>query len=381
MTGVSARVRAQPDAPHARPATAGRAVTTGSPSAFHDPTRQRGRPSAGRRDRCCDAADPGQGRARHGHGRRRGRRRRRHDAVRRPARRRRHLAGRPGRDDPRPDRTVGRGQDDDHPASHGGPDPDIRHGPGAGRGAAQVPAPDPRAARLHAPVVHALPGPDGPRERRLRGVAVRDDVPAPAAPDPRGPPAARPVGRPEPASRATVRRHAAPARARVRARPRSRPAVPRRADGRDRPAAAGERLGGAPPVARGRPDDAGHDPVHQRGRVVRPRGADRGWPPPRPGDPGRPAARGVGRRRHRDRDRRAVRRRPPRGPAVRPRRAPDRSTASHGHRRRCRTGHARRGRRDPGARRRGRERPRGATHIRRGLHGARRTGPGRARPG
>ena len=71
----------------------------------------------------------------------------------------------------------------------------------------------------------------------------------------------------------------------------------------------------------------------------------------------------------------------PRGPAVRPRRPPDRAPASHGHRRRCRAGHARRGRRDPGARRRGRERPRGATLVRRRLHGARRTGPGRARPG
>ena len=100
--------------------------------------------------------------------------------------------------------------------------PTSGHGPGAGRGAAPVPAPDPRAARLHAPVVHALSGPDGPRERRLRRVAVRDDVPAAAAPDPRGPPAARPVGRPKPASRAAVRRDAAPARARVRAGPRSR---------------------------------------------------------------------------------------------------------------------------------------------------------------
>ena len=88
----------------------------------------------------------------------------------------------------------------------------------------------------------------------------------------------------------------------------------------------------------------------------------------------------IGRRRHRDRDRGAVRRRAPRGPAVRPRRPPDRPAASDGHRRRCRAGHARRGRRDPGAWRRGRERPRGATLVRRRLHGPRRTGPGRARP-
>ena len=85
----------------------------------------------------------------------------------------------------------------------------------------------------------------------------------------------------------------------------------------------------------------------------------------------------IGRRRHRDRDRGAVRRRAPRGPAVRPRRPPDRPAASDRHRRRCRAGHAGRGRRDPGARRRGRERPRGATHLRRGLRDPRGAGPGR----
>ena len=40
---------------------------------------------------------------------------------------------------------------------------------------------DARADRLHAPVVHALPGSHGPRERGLRRVAVRDVFSSPTA--------------------------------------------------------------------------------------------------------------------------------------------------------------------------------------------------------
>ena len=92
----------------------------------------------------------------------------RQHAFRRPARGRRHLAGRPAGDDPRADRSVGRGQDHDDPAADGRPDADQRAGHRPRRGAAPLPTPDPRADRLHAAVVHALPGPDRPRERRLR---------------------------------------------------------------------------------------------------------------------------------------------------------------------------------------------------------------------
>ena len=67
----------------------------------------------------------------------------------------------------------------------------------------RVPPPDARADRLHAPVVHAVPGSDGPRERRLRRLAVRDVVSVAPATDPPGPRAARPVGRPRPSRRAS----------------------------------------------------------------------------------------------------------------------------------------------------------------------------------
>ena len=78
-------------------------------------------------------------------------------------------------------------------------------GPRARRGPAPVPPPDARADRLHAPAVHALPGPDRARERRLRGVAVRDPVADPPSADARGPRAGRPVGRPRSARRRTCR--------------------------------------------------------------------------------------------------------------------------------------------------------------------------------
>ncbi len=110
----------------------------------------------------------------------------------------------------------------------------------------RVPAPDPRAHRLHAAVVRAVPRPDRPRERRLRRLALRHAVVAPAATDPRGPPAGRPVGGPRsprgavcPAGcsagwssrRALVHEPAL--------------ALPRRTDRRHRPAPAGDDLGGA----------------------------------------------------------------------------------------------------------------------------------------
>ncbi len=76
----------------------------------------------------------------------------------------------------------------------GGTDADVRPSVDPRRGPEPVPPPDPRADRLHAPVVHPLPGPDGPRERRLRRIAVRDAVPLAPTADARGPRAARPVG-------------------------------------------------------------------------------------------------------------------------------------------------------------------------------------------
>ena len=93
----------------------------------------------------------------------------------------------------------------------------------------------------------------------------------------------RPVGRPRPQGVAALGRDAAPPGTRLRARPRTVAPVPRRADRRDRPDAARPHLGGAPPLARRRPDDAGHDPVRQRGRVVRHRRPHLRRPAHRPG--------------------------------------------------------------------------------------------------
>ena len=136
------------------------------------------------------------------------------------------------RHDPRHHRAVGRRQDDDDP------DPDRRprsRPAGEVRVLGEDPRhfrrADPRADRLHAPVVHALPGPHGPRERRLRRVAVRHPVPRHRRTrevlelvdlwDVRGRRAGRAVGR-----------HAAPAGTRLRPRPRAGAALPRRADRR-----------------------------------------------------------------------------------------------------------------------------------------------------
>ena len=92
-----------------------------------------------------------------------------------------------------------------------------------------------RADRLHAPAVHPVPGPDRGRERRLRGQPVRDAHAAPPAAGPGGPRARPAVGCARPAGRPAVRRHAAPARARLRPGPRAEPAPPRRADCGHRP--------------------------------------------------------------------------------------------------------------------------------------------------
>ena len=122
----------------------------------------------------------------------------------------------------------------------------------------------------------------------------------PATADARGPRARRAVGCPRPPGRPPLRRHAAPARARLRAGPRPGPAVPRRADRGHRPDPAGQDLGGASSPARRRADAARDDPVRQRGRVLRHRRADRGRPAHRPRPPDEAPARGAGRRRGRD---------------------------------------------------------------------------------
>ncbi len=93
--------------------------------------------------------------------------------------------------------------------------------------------------------------------------------------------ARRPLGCPGSAGRRAVGRHAATTGARLRPRPRPDPPVPRRADRGYRPAPAGDDLGRAAPPPRRGPDAPRHDPVRQRGRVVRPRGTDLRGPPDR----------------------------------------------------------------------------------------------------
>ena len=68
-------------------------------------------------------------------------------------------------------------QDDRRPDADRSARPDERLGPCPRRGSTPLPAQNARADRLHAPAVLAVPGPDRPRERRLRRVAVRDAVP------------------------------------------------------------------------------------------------------------------------------------------------------------------------------------------------------------
>ena len=113
--------------------------------------------------------------------------------------------------------------------------PDRRRDQGHGRGPAALPAPNPRAHRLHATVLRPVPRPDGPGERRLRRVAVRDAVVASTAPDARRCSSSSTLVGPRPASRPTsggMQRRLEVASA---LRARSGHRVPRRADGRDRP--------------------------------------------------------------------------------------------------------------------------------------------------
>ncbi len=192
----------------------------------------------------------------------------------------------PARDHPRADRTVRCRKDDDDPRPDRGAGPDERSDRGPRRGPTHVPPADSRADRLHAAVVHAVPRPDRARERRLRRITVRDAVPLPSPANARGARIGRPVGCSEAAGRAPVGRDAAPARACLRAGPQPCPALPRRADRRDRPDPAGHDLGGAPQAPRRRPDPPRHDPVRQRSRGVRPGRPDRRragcsrWPRP-----------------------------------------------------------------------------------------------------
>ena len=153
--------------------------------------------------------------------------------VRRPARGPRHRPDRSARHDPRDHRPVGGRQDDDDP------DADRRaRARRAARSASSAASPAGSAARDRERIgympqlVHAVRGPDGRRERRLRREPVRDALAPAPAPGPRGPEGRRPVGRPRPPGRPAVGRHAAPARARLRPRPRAGADHPRRADRR-----------------------------------------------------------------------------------------------------------------------------------------------------
>ena len=114
---------------------------------------------------------------------------------------RRHVLG-PRRIDRRHHRSVGCRQDDVRAPDDRRASPDRGRGPGHGRGPASASAGDPRADRLHAAVVRPLPGPDDPRERRLRRVALRAAVVAPTPSHTRGPRDRRPVGGPRTGARA-----------------------------------------------------------------------------------------------------------------------------------------------------------------------------------
>ena len=260
---------------------------------------------------------------------------------------------------------------------------DQRQGHGPRRGAAPLPPPDPRADRLHAPVVHALPGPDGPRERRLRRRRCSGCCSARGGGGPArssswstcGTSASRRAGR----LSGGMQRRLELACALVHD-----PAL----------LFLDEPTAGIDPLLRGRVWDELHR-LRDAGRTLlvttqyvnEAEACDRvaliaERPADRPGDARRAAPPGGRRRRHRGRDRGAcstaglladlpvVRARPPGRPA-----APD------GHRRRRRDGDARRRRRRSSAR--GGEvveRARGAAVVRRGLRGARRRGTRRPRP-
>ena len=94
--------------------------------------------------------------------------------IRRHGRRRPRQPARRTGHDPGDHRTVGCRQDDPRADADRGAGADRGRDPGDGRGPAAVPPADSRADRLHAPAVRAVPRLDDPRERRLRGVAVRD---------------------------------------------------------------------------------------------------------------------------------------------------------------------------------------------------------------
>src|SRR5262245_6969326 len=312
---------------------------------------------------------------------RRRHRRGRPPGVRRPpprqrARLHRQPPGRPGRH-----RTVGAAADDGRPDADRRPPPDHGRDQGAGRATVDVSAIDPRAHRLHAPAVHALSGPDGPRERRLRRQHVRDALAAAPTADAGGPEAARAVGRPRPTGERDVGRDAAPARARLCAGPRTDAAVPRRADRRYRPDPPGQGLGRAPPPARLRGDGPRHDAVRGRRGGLRPGGPHRRGPARGDGRAGRASADGPGRRRDRRRDRDDVRRQRRRLRRRRPRDQPARPARVRCHGERLRGRPAGGGRGDQGGRHRDRLRAGAAAVVRRRLRDPRCPRPGRGETG
>src|SRR6476469_8412617 len=207
---------------------------------------------------------------------------------------RRRPRSRPGGD--RTARTERGGKDD--------PAPDDRHraGPGPGHGdpagprpdATRGPYPDPRAPGLPAAGRRFPPRVHGLRVRRLRRDPEGDD--RPATPARRGPPGHRAdragVGQRE-ADPGTLRRHAPPGRVGPGPAGRSRPAGPRRADGRPRPRAAAAVPGDDLPGRRGahgghvQSPDRGHHRTVQQDRRDPPREGPVRRHPHRADGPGR----------------------------------------------------------------------------------------------
>ena len=127
------------------------------------------------------------------------------------------------RHDPRRHRAERRRQDDDDPPDDRRPRADSGRGARPRREPAPFPPPDPRADRLHAAALRALPRPDGAARTSafvasLFGMLWRRR----RRPGPRGAGARRPVGRAGPARERPVGRHAAPPRAGLRPGPRAR---------------------------------------------------------------------------------------------------------------------------------------------------------------